>query len=323
MATKRSQIKAAVAGLVALPLVAAGGWLLYSKLGIDHNVPLPDAIPDTNLIFLQNDKTGRLSCYYDRLGSKRPLLFIHSVNAAASAYEVEPLFQHYRADHPVFALDLPGFGASNRSEWRYTPQLMETAVIAALEEINQPADIIALSLGGEFAARAIVKRPELAHSVTIISPTGLGQRPTGGSKLLHMLLAFPLWGQALFDLIASRRSIRYFLQKSFIGAISPGFVDFAYATAHQPDAHHAPLTFISGLLFTPQVRIRVYEKMTVPTLAIYDRDAYTNFENLPHLLAQNSYWQAERLSPSAGLPHFERLEETTAVIDKFWANISG
>ena len=39
-----------------------------------------------------------------------PLLLIHSINAAASAAEVEPLFTHYRQQRPVYAIELPGFG---------------------------------------------------------------------------------------------------------------------------------------------------------------------------------------------------------------------
>ena len=39
----------------------------------------------------------------------RPLLLLHSINASASAYEVKPLFEHYRQQRPVYAPDLPGF----------------------------------------------------------------------------------------------------------------------------------------------------------------------------------------------------------------------
>jgi pimeloyl-ACP methyl ester carboxylesterase len=48
--------------------------------------------------------------------STPPLLLLHSVNAAASAYEVKPLYEHYARARPVYALDLPGFGFSPRSD---------------------------------------------------------------------------------------------------------------------------------------------------------------------------------------------------------------
>ena len=52
--------------------------------------------------------------YLDTESEGRPLLFVHSVNAAPSAIELKPLFQHFRASRPVFAPDLPGFGRSTR-----------------------------------------------------------------------------------------------------------------------------------------------------------------------------------------------------------------
>ena len=51
---------------------------------------------------------GRLALY--EAGSGSPVLLIHSINAAASAYEVRPLFERLSATHRVFAIDLPGYG---------------------------------------------------------------------------------------------------------------------------------------------------------------------------------------------------------------------
>lgn len=79
-----------------------------------------------------------------------------------------------------------------------------------------------------------------------------------------------------------------------------------------------PLYFISGALFTPDIRQAVYEQLKVPVLVIYDRDNFTNFDLLPETLSTNAFWQAVRLVPSLGLPHFERPEDTAEVLDKFW-----
>ena len=48
-------------------------------------------------------RAGRLSYYV--AGSGAPLLLVHSVNAAASAYEMRPLFEHYRGSRRVYAVD--------------------------------------------------------------------------------------------------------------------------------------------------------------------------------------------------------------------------
>ncbi len=61
----------------------------------------------------------------------------------------------------MFALDLPGCGFSGRSSREYTPRLFEDAILDLLTtQVGEPADVIALSLGAEFAARAAVTEPE-------------------------------------------------------------------------------------------------------------------------------------------------------------------
>jgi hypothetical protein len=54
---------------------------------------------------------------------------------------------------------------------------------------------------------------------------------------------------------------------------------------------------------------------------IYDRDNFTNYDQLPLLLNRNPAFRAERVAPTLGLPHFERLQVTTQVIDRFWASL--
>ena len=324
-----------IGAITATTLVAAGGWIAYSNLLIDHNMSLPEAIPADRQIFFSKT-AGRLSYYIDRQTSGRPLVLIHSVNAAASAYEMRPLFDHYRFRRPVFALDLPGYGFSERSPRVYTPKFFEDAIMDLLvSQVGGPADVVALSLGCEFAARAALNEPGLFHSLTLISPTGLGQRNSqtrpywrasrpggaqGKNERVYPVLSFPVWARALFDLIASRTSIKYFLQKSFNGPIAPGFIDYDYASSHQPGAENVPLYFISGKLFTPDISGRVYENLKIPVMVLYDRDGFTHFDRLAAVLEKNPLWKATRIKHTLGLPQFEKLAETVEAMDDFWRN---
>lgn len=317
--------------LSGLFLAAAGSWILYSNYGVNHRMPIADAIPSERET-VYSKTCGRMNAYIDRQASGRPIVLIHSVNATASAYEMGTLFANYRDKRPVFALDLPGFGYSERSERIYSPSLYSDAIgdmLATL--VKEPADVIALSLSSEFSARAALAHPELFHSLTLISPTGFNRMAGssssmigqiyGLSNVMHLLLSFQLWGRPLFDLIATHSSIEFYLKKNFVGSVPPGMIEYAYASAHQPGAEHAPLYFLTGKLFTSQVRTEVYERLRVPTMVIYDKDPYSKFMTLPDLLLKNPAWQAVRLVPSMGLPHFERLPDTVDVIDNFWKGL--
>lgn len=318
---------ALIGGVIRTAFWAAGGWIAYSHLKLDHQVPLPKAIP-ADQTWIPFPPTGTLNAYVDRQGNGRPLLLIHSVNAAASAYEMRPLFQHYRGSRPVLALDLPGFGFSTRPAVDYTPDLFVQAVLAGLQQFDGvPADIIALSLGSEFAAQAARQRPDLVHSLTLLSPSGLSQRPQATpddpspARNAHRLLSVRLWARPFYDLLTTRVVLKSYLQKSFTGAPPADLIDYAYATAHQPGAEHAPLAFISGKLFTTDAVRSIYAQVATPTLVIHDRDAYVNFGLLPELLRQNPAWRAERITPTLGLPHFEQLDATAQAIDRFWTGL--
>ncbi len=320
-------LTAASVAIAAAAAALGGGWILYSNLFIRHDLPLPDALPAARTLFY-SQTAGQVNYYAEINGKeKRPLLLIHSINATASAYEVGPIFRHYRNQRPIYAIDLPGFGLSERSSRNYTPQMYEDAITDLVaQEIRQPVDAIALSLGGEFLARAAMTNPRLFHSITLISPSGMGQpyrasqqaTANNRSSSLHRLLSFPLWGRPLFDLITTRRSIQFFLSKSFVGEVPAGLVEYGYLSSHQPGAEHAPLHFVSGRLFTRNVRQLVYEHVNVPALVIYDEDYFSRFDGLPELLTRKANWQAVRLTPSRGLPHFERMPELAEILNSFW-----
>lgn len=317
-----------VGSLVSASLAAAAGWVLYSKKYIRHNLDLEPAL-DGEREEVDCEHCGRLSYYADRGGKGTPLVLLHSINAAASAFEMKPIFRHFQGQRPVYALDLPGYGFSERSERLYSPLLYQRAIKTFLQDVVRgPADVVALSLSCEFAALTAVHHPEHFRSLVFMSPTGF--QPSKGNDLpkqakqhkvkntAYSAMAVGLWNRPLFDIVTSRPSIQYFLNRSFEGLVPEEFIDYAYQTSHQPGAAFAPTYFLSGKFFTPAVRETVYRALDVPVLVIYDRDPNTNFEMLPVMLQEVDNWQAVRISPTKGLPHWEQPERTFKVMENFW-----
>jgi pimeloyl-ACP methyl ester carboxylesterase len=278
---------------------------------------------DADVESLETTSAGTLRYYVDRSGEGRPLVLLHSINAAPSAMEMKPMFEHFRGRRPVFAPDLPGFGLSDRRAWDYTPSLYATAITELLRAAGGPAvDVVALSLTAEFAARCIVENPDACRSLAIISPTGLGDREPPGARTsarLRRFFSLPLLDRGLYRLLTSRASIRYFLGLAFEGEVPQEVIDYAYATAHRPGAHFAPYCFLSGGLFTAGARTKLYEPLPVPGLVIYDRDPNVAFTQLPALLETAPRWQAQRIAPTRGLPHWEQTERTCSSLEQFWS----
>lgn len=320
MSTKDT-VRKGLKTIAAAGFLAAGGWLLLNRKS--DPPPLTNAI-DARRVRFTSASAGPLVYYADTSGSGTPVVLIHSINAAPSSHEMRPLFEHYRGKRPVYALDLPGFGFSDRSDRRYSIELYRDAIVSFLQdEVGESADIIALSLGCEFAAHAALTHPEWINSLALISPSGLRKTPVYPPEdLLYGIFSFPLWSQSFYSLLVTRRTIRYYLGKSFVGDIPDRFVDYAYLTSHQPGARYAPLYFISGQLFTPEVASEVYNRLTRPVLVLYDRDPNVSFDGLPDVLATNPLWRSKRMAPSLGLPHWEKLPDVAKALDHFWSEIA-
>lgn len=318
---KRSGWGTRLVGGLALA-VAAGGYLYY-KLNNLATEPLPKAL-EADLMSFESDVAGELFYYVDKRRSGRPLLLLHSINAAPSSMEIRPLFDHYRQERPVYSLDLPGFGFSERSGERpYLPELYTQAIIEMVStQIGTAVDVVALSLTSEFVARAALQRPDLFHSLTLVSPTGFQEGQAEKSypgPALYRFFSLPILSQGVYTLLTKRPVIGYYSNQSFTREAADEFVDYAYATSHQHGARHAPLYFLSTQLFTFDILPAVYANLSLPVLVLFDEDPNVTFENLSGFVASRPNWKAERVAPSSGLPHWEVLGETTAVLNRFWA----
>jgi pimeloyl-ACP methyl ester carboxylesterase len=313
------KLRTAKSVTVAAGAAVAAGWAAYSRWFVNHRTDLPPSI-DTKRGDLDTS-SGRLSYYVDRHAGERPLVLLHSINAAASAYEVRPLFERYRAQRTTYAPDLPGFGFSERADRTYTPELYANAILDFLETVvREPADVVALSLSSEFAALAAVSLPELFHTLALISPTGFSRREASRPiEAFFRALSVPLWSQAFYDLLVTDASIRHFLRKSFAGPIDEGLAAYDYATSHQPGSRYAPLQFLSGRLFTPFAIETLYSRVSTPAAILFDRDGYTDFDRIPDFLSGHPHWKAVRIAGTKGLPHFEKPRETSLVLERFWS----
>lgn len=276
------------------------------------NTPLPPALSAEAITF------DGIHCYV--AGDGPPLLLVHSVNAAASAAEVRPLFERYRHNRRVFALDLPGFGLSDRSDRDYNPRLMTDALHATLAQIQQqcgdvPVDALASSLGCEFLARAVVEAPERFSRLALVSPTGLQgnavlRQADGSTRAigwLHTLLRQPLWAAWLFRQLARPGVVRYFLERTWGSKhIDETLCAYCVSSAHQPGARHAPLHFLARGLFSADIH-RVYESLTHPVWMSHGvRGDFTDFRALNRLRLPQP-WQRTVFATGA-LPYFEARE---------------
>ncbi|MFP8833703.1 alpha/beta fold hydrolase [Hydrogenophaga sp. XSHU_21] len=280
---------------------------------------------------LLDTRAGRVAVFEAGQGTALPpLVLLHSVNAAASVAEVAPLFERLQADRRVVAFDLPGYGHSDRSDRPYTPRLMTDALHAVIDEVCRQTgapwvDVLAVSLSGEFAARAAVERPDRIRRLALVSPTGFSRRkrrhgPPGTTLLvpwLYRWLRRPGWGEAVFRQLTRPGVIRYFLKRTFgRPQIDEALWRHAVVTTRQPGAHHAPLCFVSAGLFSGDVNT-LYESLTQPVwVSMATRGDFTDYQGRVTVDARPN-WRFEAVDGGA-LPYFEDLGAFVARLEPFW-----
>jgi pimeloyl-ACP methyl ester carboxylesterase len=230
---------------------------------------------------------------------------------------MRPLFERYSATRTVFAVDLPGFGLSDRSNRHYDPRLMTDALHALAEQVRYrcgavPIDALAASLGCEFLARASVEQPTRWGRLAFVSPTGLdGLKPRRGppgstwaKPWLHALLSAKLWTGWLYRGLTKPSVIRYFLRRTWgKRSIDESLWKYDVLTARQHGARFAPLSFLSGGLFSRDIH-RIYEAVSQPVWMSHGaRGDFTDFRG-KRLVHDHGNWQTTVYQTGA-LPYFE------------------
>lgn len=276
---------------------------------------------------------GRVSYYHaappDAAVLQTPLLLVHSINASGSAAEVEPLFEHYRATRPVYALDLPGFGLSSRADRAYTPRLMTDAVLAMVEVMRQAnggaaVDVLGLSLSAEYVARAQRDAPHSMRRVALVSPTGFSRakrrygppESTLGLAWLYKTFTWPFWSDGIYRNLTRPGVIRYFLERTWGSKnISEALWRYDLLTTRQPGAKHAPFFFVSAFLFSADINT-LYEAIDCPVwVSMATRGDFTDYQGRT-TVAGKPNWQFHTVQGGA-LPYFEDLPAFTNVLSPF------
>lgn len=286
---------------------------------------------------LNDPAAGRISYVCDGPGtsassassSRTPVLLIHSINASASAHEIKPIYDALKKDRWVYALDLPGFGHSERSDRPYLQSLMVNAILAMIDTLRAETgadriDTLAVSLSCEFLAKAALKQPEAVRSLALVSPTGFARNtPRNGSpedsigkpSVLKLFNGTRV-GRGLFKLLTSEWSIRFFLRKTWGSKdIDEGMFRTSIRMARHPGAEHAPFYFISGFLFSAGIP-EVFRALRQPVwLAHGVRGDFNDFSRTDGITEQEN-WTRDCFETGA-LPYFEVPEAFMAQYRQF------
>ncbi len=241
------------------------------------------------------------------------LVLLHGINAAASNHEFHAVFDALTEVYHVIAPDLPGFGHTDRPPLLYSASLMTTFVRDFLTDESEDPTVVASSLTGGYAAMAA--RDVEVDELVLICPTGSSMG--GRSVLRRSLVRAPVVGQAIYNLIGSKASIRHFHADHGyydIGKLTDEVVNHEWQSAHQPGARFAPASFIAGFLDPEEDLSAVLGELDVPITLVWGEDAEITPLSDGRVLADEADAGLIVFGDSLLLPHVEHPEEFVDVV---------
>jgi pimeloyl-ACP methyl ester carboxylesterase len=263
--------------------------------------------------------------YYKAAGldNKEPILFVHGIGAGSSSFTWRKNFAELSRGFSVYAPDLLGFGLSSKPATAPYSAELYTDLIADFirREIGRPVNVVASSLSAAYAARVAYDQPDLVSSLTLVSPTGVGNlnaRPGMSGAAFYGLMQSPVLGTSFYNVVASERSIRDYAAKQLFfdrRRVTERFVSHHYATSHLPGAQHAIAAFLSGFLNTD---IRpFFAEIPRPITLVWGKQDTTNpLENAAELLHINPAAKLEIFDRARMLPHEEHPERFNEMITR-------
>ena len=211
-------------------------------------------------------------------GSGEPVVFLHAPAVGASSYEWSLVYPAIADHNHVYALDLLGFGESQKLPYMMTADQHVDSLAQFLQGVcgGRPATLVASGLGGGFAAMLASQHPELVSRLCLVMPTGLSEfgrrRVTMRAGLAAKL---PLLNRFLYrNYLARRAAVRQWLERfAFANAarVSAEMVDAYTACAQQNNAEHAIYSLMTGRLSLPiESRLRMLPQ---PVLLVWGRES--------------------------------------------------
>ena len=193
---------------------------------------------------------------YTVMGEGCPLVLVHGFGASIG---------HWRKNIPVlasggyqvFAIDLLGFGGSDKPPLNYTMELWsELLKDFQAAHIQAPTVFIGNSIGALLSLMAIANHPETAAGAVLINCAGgLSHRPHELNPPLRVamsafnrLVRSRITGKVIFNRVRQKAQIRRTLLQVYRNreAVTDELVDLLYAPSCDPGAQHVFASILSA-----------------------------------------------------------------------------
>lgn len=196
-------------------------------------------------------------------GDDAPILLVHGYGSSTESYK--PIFNELARRHRVIAVDLPGFGLSDRRAGDYSPEALSDVLVEILDQKHiTRAHVVGHSWGGSIVLSFALRHPDRLARLIVIS----------GWLYEDQILPFMRWGQVPFvgETLYAMQYTQLAGEKLYFNFYDPRFVtaevvEKVQAGMRRPGTVAAALAAARGMHFS--ARERRHRDITVETLLLW------------------------------------------------------
>ena len=224
-------------------------------------------------------KVGNVNTRYWLAGEKgSTVILLHGLNCHVEFWEknIAALAQ----EHRVFAVDIVGFGLTEKPAIDYTFQQMTDFVIDFMNAMNiDKASLVGHSMGGGITMMVAARTPERVEKIVLVNSSGLGKRMSFWVRLITL----PVIGEVLTK--PSRQGVVRQMQMCLYdhSQASDDFIDRAAAIGKLPDKQRSVLAVLRGgcNIFGMKKKVVIdfsecIKRISAPILVIWGRQDRIN-----------------------------------------------
>lgn len=213
----------------------------------------------------QYTKVGNISVRYVDAGtsaSQNAVLLLHGLGGSIESWinNVEKMSQSLR----VIAVDLPGFGMSDKPKMRYTIRFYQEFVIQFLKDLQlSRVSIIGSSLGGHVAAEAAINHPDVVNRLILISPPGALPPSFKGTPALKKYVK-----------VIDAKTVQQVKRALFAidnKPVDDSYAQLVYQKMSMPGAKEAFVSALKGSAQAPRLTGRL-NRIRAPTLLLWGKE---------------------------------------------------
>ncbi len=252
--------------------------------------------------------------HYRVKGKGAPLLLVHGITPGESAAEWDMAAKKLSGSFRVYAIDLLGYGRSDKPRTSYSAYLQITLINDFIKDvIGEPVYLAAASGGADYAVMAYSFCPENFKKLVLVSPVGIGWEcyPRWQDLWKLWLIETPIIGKFMYNMLTSRRVIKRYLKKDCFWhsrLVNNELVEKFYFAAHKGRSEGF---FCSAKYFSKYLNVDLtgrFRDIKIPAMIVWGQQNRENpIERFSYIEEENdniglAVFEYGRIMPHAEYP---------------------